>query len=130
MTPLFSRHRLETLAFRIVTGLWGWLPERVALRSGAALGLLLGSVVRIRRTDVDRHLRWAFPDQSSAWRRRVARASYAHLGQIEEAAEALRRARELRPTLDANVALAPFAASGPDLRKRYLDGLRMAGLEN
>lgn len=56
------------------------LPEGLALRVGSATGLFVGSVVRIRRADVDRHLGWAFPDEPAAWRRRVARESYAHLG--------------------------------------------------
>lgn len=47
---------------------------------GAALGVLIGSFLRFRRVDVDRHLEWCFPDRTSAWRRKVARASYAHLG--------------------------------------------------
>jgi KDO2-lipid IV(A) lauroyltransferase len=44
------------------------------------MGVLVGSVFRVRRRDVDRHLGWAFPDRPAAWRRRVGRASYAHLG--------------------------------------------------
>ena len=73
-------HRSEDLAFRLVTGLWSLLPEVVALWVGAAMGVFVGSVLRIRREDVDRHLGWAFPDQPGEWRRRVARGSYAHLG--------------------------------------------------
>jgi KDO2-lipid IV(A) lauroyltransferase len=66
--------------FRVVSGLWSLLPEAAALRLGSAMGGFVGSVLRIRRREVDRHLGWAFPDQPAAWRRRVARASYAHLG--------------------------------------------------
>lgn len=44
------------------------------------MGVLAGSVLRIRRRDVDRHLEWAFPERGGAWRRHVARGSYAHLG--------------------------------------------------
>jgi KDO2-lipid IV(A) lauroyltransferase len=66
------------------------LPEVVALRAGAALGWFAGSVLRIRRSVVDENLRRAFPERTSAWRRRVARASYAHLGR--EAAAMLRMA--------------------------------------
>ena len=47
---------------------------------GATLGLLAGSLLRFRRVDVDRHLEWCFPERTLAWRRQVARASYAHLG--------------------------------------------------
>lgn len=58
----------------------GLLPERAALGVGAALGILVGSALRIRRADVDRHLAHVFPDHDRSWRDRVARASYAHLG--------------------------------------------------
>jgi KDO2-lipid IV(A) lauroyltransferase len=37
-------------------------------------------VLRIRRSVVDANLRLAFPDRTEAWRRRVARGSYVHLG--------------------------------------------------
>lgn len=84
-------HRLEHAAFRLARRVGGLLPESVALASGAALGRAVGSGLRLRRADVDRHLRWAFPDASDAWRRRVARASYAHFGR--EAAVMLRAAR-------------------------------------
>ena len=80
MTPGARRRRSQDVAFRWVTGLWSLLPEPVALRVGAAMGLFVGSVLRMRRRDVRRHLEWAFPDRSARWRRRVARASYAHLG--------------------------------------------------
>ncbi|NJD19368.1 MAG: lysophospholipid acyltransferase family protein [Gemmatimonadetes bacterium] len=74
------KHRVEYGLFRLVTGLLSALPERVALALGASLGRMGGSVLRIRRADVDRHLALAFPERNAAWRRRVARASYAHLG--------------------------------------------------
>jgi KDO2-lipid IV(A) lauroyltransferase len=66
------------------------VPERLALWAGAALGWVAGSLLRIRRDVADANLRLAFPDRSSAWRRRVARASYAHLGR--EAATMFRMA--------------------------------------
>ena len=44
------------------------------------MGWLAGVLLRVRRRDVDANLRIAFPDASPAWRRRVARACYAHLG--------------------------------------------------
>lgn len=80
MTQRTTRHRVEDAALRCVAGIWSLLPERVALLAGAATGRFVGSVLRVRRRDVDRHLGWAFPDESAQWRRRVARASYAHLG--------------------------------------------------
>ena len=73
-------HALEYGLFRVVTALVSALPEGAALRLGAFLGWVGGSALRIRRADVDRHLALAFPDRDAAWRRRVARASYAHLG--------------------------------------------------
>ena len=80
MTAGPVRHGWEDAAFRAATGLWGMLPEAAALRVGAAMGVLAGSVLRVRRRDVDRHVGWAFPDRPAAWRRRVARACYGHLG--------------------------------------------------
>jgi len=74
------RHRLEYALFRVVATVLGALPERIALALGAALGWLGGCVLRVRRADVDRHLARSFSDRSAAWRRWVARASYAHLG--------------------------------------------------
>ncbi|MBT8487400.1 MAG: lysophospholipid acyltransferase family protein [Gemmatimonadetes bacterium] len=74
------RHRLEYAAFRVLRAVLGVLPEALALRCGAGLGLLVGSVLRIRRRVVDEHLAFVFPQKDGAWRRRVARASYAHLG--------------------------------------------------
>ena len=56
-------------------------------------------------------------------------ASYAHLGELEKAREALAKARESRPNLTLEVAVAPYASALPDHRERYSDGLRMAGLE-
>lgn len=50
------------------------------MRLGALAGWLAGTVLRIRRHEVDEHLALAFPDESPAWRRRTARRSYAHLG--------------------------------------------------
>lgn len=74
------RHRIEHWALRITRAKWSVLPERVAIRVGALTGLVAGSVIRIRRKEVDQHLALAFPDESAAWRRRVARLSYVHLG--------------------------------------------------
>jgi KDO2-lipid IV(A) lauroyltransferase len=74
------RHALEYVLFRILTGGLRVLPEGMALRAGGLLGWVAGTVLRIRRADVDRHLAMAFPDQDLRWRGRVARGSYAHLG--------------------------------------------------
>jgi len=74
------RHALEHAAFRLTRWTWGWLPERLAVGLGGALGWLAGTVLRVRRPEVDRHLRVAFPDRDDAWRARVARGCYVHLG--------------------------------------------------
>lgn len=80
MSGRVFRHRAEYALFRILSAVLLAVPEGIALRAGAALGWVAGSVLRIRRDVVDANLRLAFPERSSAWRRRVARASYAHLG--------------------------------------------------
>lgn len=72
------RYRIEFWALRALSWVVLVLPERVALGLGSVLGWSLGSLLRVRRGDVDRHLRIAFPDRESAWRRRVARGSYRH----------------------------------------------------
>jgi Kdo2-lipid IVA lauroyltransferase/acyltransferase len=74
------RHRLEFLAYRVTKAKWSLLPEGLAVRLGAFTGWLAGSVLRIRRREVDDNLRVAFPQESARWRRRVARRSYTHLG--------------------------------------------------
>jgi KDO2-lipid IV(A) lauroyltransferase len=56
------------------------LPEELALRLGEGMGWVAGVVLGIRRKTVRAHLRQAFPHESEAWRRRVARASFRHLG--------------------------------------------------
>jgi KDO2-lipid IV(A) lauroyltransferase len=84
-------HRVEHAGFRAARAAFTRLPEDLALRSGAALGTLAGSVLRVRRADVNRHLLWAFPDRSQAWRARVAAACYRHFGR--EAAATLQATR-------------------------------------
>lgn len=87
------RHRAEYAAFRAFRGLLAVLPEAVALGLGEALGWLAGAVLRIRRPVVDANLARAFPDRPPAWRRRVARASYRHLGREGVATFRLGRVR-------------------------------------
>ena len=79
MNPVSLGHRLEFMVFRVLSWMIVVLPEWVALSLCSALGWLGGVVFRIRRVDVDRHLAIAFPERDSAWRRRIARASYRHL---------------------------------------------------
>lgn len=78
--PVPFRHRVEFAGFLLFRGLLRVLPRRASLGLGAALGWLAGSVLRVRRRVVDENLSRAFPQASSAWRRRVAAASYRHLG--------------------------------------------------
>lgn len=73
-------HRLEHAGFRALSAVLLALPEGAAQVVGAVLGWLTGSVLRIRRSDVDAHLAMAFPDSDPDWRRRVARDCYVHLG--------------------------------------------------
>lgn len=74
------RHRVEYLGFRVFRGLLSVIPSSVALGLGEALGWVIGVVLRVRRRVVDENLARAFPNESEAWRRRVAVASYQHLG--------------------------------------------------
>jgi KDO2-lipid IV(A) lauroyltransferase len=85
------RHALEHLAFRLLRRGVKAVPESVATSAGAFVGRAMGDLVRFRRADVERHLSWAFPDASRAWRRRTAGACYAHFGR--EAAILLRAER-------------------------------------
>ena len=72
-------HRLEFLLFRLLQGAVSLVPERLAARLAAVLGWVTGSVLRVRRRAVDRHLAMAFPGLAPRARARVARASYVHL---------------------------------------------------
>lgn len=74
------RHVLEYALFRGLSGVLRALPEGLALRLGAAVGWFVGTLLGLRRGVVRANLRLAFPERSEAWRRRVARASWAHLG--------------------------------------------------
>lgn len=74
------RHRLEHLLFRVFARAVRCLPEGLAESLGGGLGWLVGTLFRVRRKVVDRHLRLAFPRASSEWRRAVARGCYRHLG--------------------------------------------------
>ena len=77
--PTFA-HRLQYGALRGVVG----LLRRIGLRSASAIGAGLGRLgyrpLAIRREVVERQLRAALPDLPPDELRRIARASYAHLG--------------------------------------------------
>jgi len=74
------RHRLEQVGLRAARLGSHLLPEAVASQGGLLIGVLAGSVFRVRRGDVERHLEWAFPERSARWRSRVAGACYRHFG--------------------------------------------------
>lgn len=74
------RHRIEYLGFRLALGILRSLPERPALWIGETAGWFTGIVLGIRRRVVREHLRFAFPGENEASRRRLAAASFRHLG--------------------------------------------------
>jgi KDO2-lipid IV(A) lauroyltransferase len=80
MRPPTLRHRLEYLGYRSVLGALRLLPEGLALRLGEGLGWVVGVVLGVRRRTVHTHLRQAFPQETEAWRRRLARRSFRHIG--------------------------------------------------
>lgn len=78
MSSVSLQHRVEYLGVRLLVAVVSRLPERVAWGIGGVLGRLAGSVLRVRRTVVDRNLERAFPDRSRRWRDQVARRTYLH----------------------------------------------------
>ncbi len=92
--PVTVRHRIEFWIFRAFSWIVSVLPERAALGLCSGLGWFVGVVLWVRRGDTDQHLLIAFPEQDSAWRRRVARGSYVHFAR--EAAMTIRLSR-MRP---------------------------------
>ncbi|MEX0810057.1 MAG: BTAD domain-containing putative transcriptional regulator [Dongiaceae bacterium] len=67
------------------------------------------------------------PDYSRVYHRLAA--SLAHLGHIEEAREALARAKLLEPGLSERIVRATYPFRNPDHLELLLSGLRLAGLE-
>lgn len=101
------RHYIEHLAFRAFSSVAIFLPEVLALSIGSFLGWITGSVLRVRRTEVDEHLFLAFPERTDAWRHDVARASYAHLGR--EAVATLRLSRATDKDLSERIRIPDLA---------------------
>jgi tetratricopeptide (TPR) repeat protein len=60
---------------------------------------------------------------------RVLASSYAQLGRLEEAREALDEARRLEPGLSIARIKLDFAGADPSVVERYFEGLRKAGLK-
>jgi len=102
-----ARHYIEHLAFRAFSSVAIFLPEPLALSVGFLLGWIAGSVLRVRRTEVDEHLFLAFPERTDAWRHDVARASYAHLGR--EAVATLRLSRATDEDLSERIRIPDLA---------------------
>lgn len=96
------RHLAEYVAFRSVLACSRLFPERCALAMGAGLGWFAGTVLRIRRRVTDENLAHAFPERHRTWRRRVARASYTHLGR--EAVASFRFSQESAERIRARTA--------------------------
>lgn len=65
-------------AYRVVTALLSWLPERLSDGFALALGYGVHAVFPIRKADVLDHLKLAFPESSHAWRVATARRSFVH----------------------------------------------------
>ena len=102
-----ARHYIEHLVFRAFSRVALFLPEALALSIGSLLGWIAGSVLRVRRTEVDEHLFLAFPETTEAWRHDVARASYAHLGR--EAVATLRLSRATSKDLSERIRIPDLA---------------------
>ena len=101
------RHYIEHLVFRAFSSVAIVFPEVLALSIGSLLGWITGSVLRVRRTEVDEHLFLAFPERTDAWRHDVARASYAHLGR--EAVATLRLSRATDKDLSERIRIPDFS---------------------
>ncbi len=85
------RHGVEYALFRVAAGCARVLPRRWVEGLGGAAGWLAGCVLGVRREVARENLARAFPERSPAWRARVARESYRHLGRA--AATTFRLAR-------------------------------------
>jgi len=111
------RHRVEYAAFRVVRALVTLLPERLARALGSALGWFAGTLLGIRRGVVRRNLELAFPELSQVERRRIARASWRHLGR--EAVATFRLASETPTSIRART---EFAEGWEAFERRAREG--------
>lgn len=78
--PISFAHRVEYAALRAVVGTLAKLDWRRAGNIGARIGALGYQPLGIRRRVVERQIAAAFPGLSERGVRRIARASYEHLG--------------------------------------------------
>ncbi|MFP4624379.1 MAG: lysophospholipid acyltransferase family protein [Gemmatimonadota bacterium] len=74
------QHRVEYALVRLARAFDRMLGPRLSGALAARLGRLAYRPFRVRADVVDEQLREAFPDREPAWRRRIARAAYEHLG--------------------------------------------------
>jgi KDO2-lipid IV(A) lauroyltransferase len=74
------RHALEYALLLPLHGLLGALPHAASRAVGAALGALAAHADRRRRRIALANLAHAFPEKSAAERKRIAAASFRHLG--------------------------------------------------
>lgn len=73
-------HRVEYALFAGAVSVGCRVGDDMAARIGEAVGRVAYRPFGIRRRIVEEHVRLAFPDRDEAWVRRIAAASYAHLG--------------------------------------------------
>lgn len=78
-SPPTLAHRIENALVGGLHGIMRVLPEPLALALGWSLGWVIGSILRIRRSTVERNLETAFPDRDQRWRRRVASRVLPHI---------------------------------------------------
>lgn len=74
-------HPLEYGLFRMVVGLAGICPQKLAGRSGRVLGALAWSLPGIRRKEVLESLSMAFPEKSRADLKKIGSSCYRNLGE-------------------------------------------------
>jgi len=109
-------HRVEYMAYKVLVLLLSWAPEGMALRLGEGMGWVAGVVFRVRWATVMDHLRMAFPEKDERWRRRLARASFRHLGR--ESVATFRLGRMDRDAVKDRVDLVNF----DELRRAWEEG--------
>lgn len=90
-------HRAEYVLFAGAIAVGRRVSEPIAARLGAFVGRLGYRPLGVRRRLVEDQIRRAFPDRDDAWVRRIAVASYGHLGR--EAIAMLRMASLTREQL-------------------------------
>ena len=74
-------HPLEYGLFRMVVGLAGICPHKLARRSGRVLGALAWNILGIRRKQVLESLSMAFPEKSRTDLKKIGTSCYRNLGE-------------------------------------------------